>query len=1315
MDVSKLPPGARKKQKKRGKKKGGNGQGNANKGSPPAPTGIFSKNGGRREPSYCDTDSSLSSELGGGGGGRGSSRSSFGSSVSGSPGGSENSLRDKDPMQYSDDEDEGKEGYKIGGYHAVKLGDVFADRYVVVKKLGWGHFSTVWMARDDRRDSPSAPKYVALKVQKSADHYTEAARDEIDLLQTVRANAEALRELADKDPLGELDPDCRTVQLMDCFDHVGPHGRHVCMVFEMLGCNLLSVIKRYNYHGIPIRIVKSMARQMCQGLDFLHRICNIIHTDLKPENVLLDLPPRPPPDSEQPPPLHGRVSRAGIALKGVATTIEDLSTALSLADQNGMSAEEKRKLKKKLKKKKQAAKRKGISTEEAEGPADPSSRPAPGGEGGAIATDDADSKEVKENVEGGTEDIPHVPAVDVEMPDASEVVEVEVEVGVGGEDMVVDPISSIEKDDAMVTSVAGDGLPVPPAAPTNGNLSCVVGSHHKKSVSFVMAGTDAETLLGGGSGNDDDSRAKPVPPMPPSTLHTVGGAEVGKPSAAARANEVFLHRNFSLGAAPEQNTGACAPGRGRNGRHVELCVAEEELWAPLPADEGCVLQVVMSAERLEEGLGLAPGQLPKSLVDGKELVLLLSEEGDPPAADTVVGSKTAAAFETCLKIRGLGLDTAGTLDALCSVLLAASGSVGCRVPTEGAEGKPEAGEDATGGASEAVASSNGLAEAVEQSTRGGDAEGDAHRSVSEAGGETAFQRTLSTATSSAPPALWSLEFAYSELERVLEALETAVSGLIFVVGAAANVAQPESSALWDIASAGCRLPVARQESWVVMGVDVVALSATINAKAEDGDVWREVVRDGARSGGDECGPNPQPLSQRLFGLKPQAGAGNAALYSPSPVACGGNNSKGEIRKDDLRLDEPVDVPQGSGEDTSPTRGPPKTPKRTKASSPKPSERVGDTKLTSLTDELASVRVLIVDLGNACWTHKHFSEDIQTRQYRSPEVITGVWYDTSADMWSLACILFELLTGDLLFDPRSGEDYDRDEDHLAQCMELLGKLPDKLIHEGKYSRQYFNRKGELRHIHSLKMWGLEDVLVDKYHFSRKDAREAAAFIRPMLEMDPEKRASAQEMLDHPWLEELGPAVEDSAGMAAYAKSNTRGAQGNRASPSADKPPTPAESPEAAIQDSQHNVVVTVPGQEREKGEEKDEGESNDEAEAAEAEDQQHEGDGEKDDSMYGSEDQDEGKEQVASSDNDVGEPEEQDVVETELQMAVAPKAAPDSELLKDPPLTELEENAPEVKTVEATRPGPRENTTAADCRPSSITPPNARGSLSPGTV
>lgn len=47
---------------------------------------------------------------------------------------------------------------------------------------------------------------------------------------------------------------------------------------------------------------------------------------------------------------------------------------------------------------------------------------------------------------------------------------------------------------------------------------------------------------------------------------------------------------------------------------------------------------------------------------------------------------------------------------------------------------------------------------------------------------------------------------------------------------------------------------------------------------------------------------------------------------------------------------------------------------------------------------------IVDLGNGCWTYKHFSSIIQTREYRSPEVLFGQFYDTSADIWSCACKL-----------------------------------------------------------------------------------------------------------------------------------------------------------------------------------------------------------------------------------------------------------------------------------------------------------------------
>ena len=51
-----------------------------------------------------------------------------------------------------------------------------------------------------------------------------------------------------------------------------------------------------------------------------------------------------------------------------------------------------------------------------------------------------------------------------------------------------------------------------------------------------------------------------------------------------------------------------------------------------------------------------------------------------------------------------------------------------------------------------------------------------------------------------------------------------------------------------------------------------------------------------------------------------------------------------------------------------------------------------------------VNVKIADLGNACWVHRHFTEDIQTRQYRCLEVLIGAGYDSPADIWSLACMV-----------------------------------------------------------------------------------------------------------------------------------------------------------------------------------------------------------------------------------------------------------------------------------------------------------------------
>jgi serine/threonine protein kinase len=120
---------------------------------------------------------------------------------------------------------EGSDEYRRGGYHAVRIGDWFSKgRYVVHRKLGWGHFSTVWLVWDAHDK-----KFVALKVQKGAQHYTEAAQDEITIL----------KQIAD----GDMEDRGGVVKLVDHFKHTGPNGSHVCMVFKYLGDNLLTLIK----------------------------------------------------------------------------------------------------------------------------------------------------------------------------------------------------------------------------------------------------------------------------------------------------------------------------------------------------------------------------------------------------------------------------------------------------------------------------------------------------------------------------------------------------------------------------------------------------------------------------------------------------------------------------------------------------------------------------------------------------------------------------------------------------------------------------------------------------------------------------------------------------------------------------------------------------------------------------------------------------------------------------------------------------------------------------------------------------------------
>ena len=100
-------------------------------------------------------------------------------------------------------------------------------------------------------------------------------------------------------------------------------------------------------------------------------------------------------------------------------------------------------------------------------------------------------------------------------------------------------------------------------------------------------------------------------------------------------------------------------------------------------------------------------------------------------------------------------------------------------------------------------------------------------------------------------------------------------------------------------------------------------------------------------------------------------------------------------------------------------------------------------------------IKVIDFGSSCFTEKKIYTYIQSRFYRAPEVILGANYGMPIDMWSLGCIIAELLTGYPLF---PGED---EADQLACIIELLGMPPPKLLQTSKRAHHFISSKGNLQ--------------------------------------------------------------------------------------------------------------------------------------------------------------------------------------------------------------------------------------------------------------
>jgi serine/threonine protein kinase len=148
----------------------------------------------------------------------------------------------------------------------------------MMHKLGWGEFSTVWLAFDREAIEPRHT-FVAIKIAKCHTTVTESSKYEINLLRYLRSQTRHSAPLT---------------QLLDNFEHHGNFGSHLCMVFPVHGSNLLCIIdqmkaKKRRRTDKEVQLVKEITTSILQGLADLEAV-NVIHTDIKPENVLCSAP-----------------------------------------------------------------------------------------------------------------------------------------------------------------------------------------------------------------------------------------------------------------------------------------------------------------------------------------------------------------------------------------------------------------------------------------------------------------------------------------------------------------------------------------------------------------------------------------------------------------------------------------------------------------------------------------------------------------------------------------------------------------------------------------------------------------------------------------------------------------------------------------------------------------------------------------------------------------------------------------------------------------------------------------------------------------
>ncbi|KAF8353991.1 mbk-1 [Pristionchus pacificus] len=175
-------------------------------------------------------------------------------------------------------------------------------------------------------------------------------------------------------------------------------------------------------------------------------------------------------------------------------------------------------------------------------------------------------------------------------------------------------------------------------------------------------------------------------------------------------------------------------------------------------------------------------------------------------------------------------------------------------------------------------------------------------------------------------------------------------------------------------------------------------------------------------------------------------------------------------------------------------------------------------------------IKIIDFGSSCQIGHRIYQYIQSRFYRSPEILLGIAYDTKIDMWSLGCILVEMHTGEPLF--AGGSEYDQ----MMKIVEVLGIPPAELLDKAPKARKYFEKREDgsytifrnkdstyrppgarsLAEILGITTGGPRGRRMNEPGHTVEDYSKFKDLIKRMLRYDPKQRIPPHYAIRHPFL-------------------------------------------------------------------------------------------------------------------------------------------------------------------------------------------------------